>query len=235
MRNRKLRRRTGFYEEDRSPFMIYDYFRVTGSRGAVLDCADMFAIPLRGGGVREFDTRWDEILLTMNKIPPDDILESTYKLRIRESDQLKTVSELYDLEMISKPDYQKLKTMVKRSRSVDQKLRLRNFDARNETIQLKQEQWLRIAGVKRGVERGPGECYQWKAKGECPIGDSCSFRHDENKRAKSTLKAASPSEPSKEKDGRSISLRGRSPSGKFHRQLCRDCIKGKCTRPSCDY
>ena len=30
---------------------------------------------------------------------PDDILESLYKLRIRESAQLKTVSELYDMEI----------------------------------------------------------------------------------------------------------------------------------------
>ena len=84
---------------------------------------------------REFDTKWDEILLSMTRNPPDDVLESLFKLRIRESDQLKTVSELYDMEIhqkISMPNYQKLKTMVKRS--VDQKLRLRNFDARHGKI-----------------------------------------------------------------------------------------------------
>ena len=35
---------------------------------------------------REFDSKWDGILLSMIKIPPDDILEGLYKLRIRESD-----------------------------------------------------------------------------------------------------------------------------------------------------
>ena len=35
--------------------------------------------------------------MSMTKIPPDDVLESLYKLRIRESDQLKTVLELYDM------------------------------------------------------------------------------------------------------------------------------------------
>ena len=82
-----------------------------------------------------FDSKWNEILLSMSKIPPDDILESLYKLRIRESDQLKTALELYDLEIhqkISKPDYQKLKTMVKRS--VDQKLRLLYSDARKRSV-----------------------------------------------------------------------------------------------------
>ena len=57
-------------------------------------------------------------------------------LSMRESDQLKTVLELYVMEThqkISMPDYQKLKTMVKRT--IEQKLRLRNFDARNERIE----------------------------------------------------------------------------------------------------
>ena len=54
----------------------------------------------------------------MTKIPPDDILEGLYKLRIRESEKFKTVLELYDLEIHQKkigPDYHRLKTMVKRS------------------------------------------------------------------------------------------------------------------------
>ena len=65
------------------------------------------------------------------KNPSDDILESLYRLRIRESDQLKTVLELYDMEIhqkISMPNYQ-----VKRS--IGQKLRLRNFDARHGKIE----------------------------------------------------------------------------------------------------
>ena len=47
----------------------------------------------------------------MSKNPSDEILESLYKLRIRESDQLKTVLELYDMEthqVMTMPSYQKL-------------------------------------------------------------------------------------------------------------------------------
>ena len=82
-------------KEDRFPrgrqiaFMIYDYFRVTGAHDTVLDYADLFSVTLRNDDVEEFDTRWDEILLSMTKIASDDILVSLYKLRIRESDQLK--------------------------------------------------------------------------------------------------------------------------------------------------
>ena len=48
----------------------------------------------------------------MSKIPSDDILEGLHKLRIRESPQLKTVLELYDMEIHQKklgPDYHRLK------------------------------------------------------------------------------------------------------------------------------
>ena len=89
--------------------MIYDYFRVTGAQDTVLDTADLFSVTLHDDNVQEIDTRWDDVLLFMLKIPSDDILESLYKLRIRESAQLKTVLELYDMEIhqkISLPNYQ---------------------------------------------------------------------------------------------------------------------------------
>ena len=108
--------------------MIYDYFRVTGAHDTLLDNADLHTVAHRTDYVQECDAWWDENLLSMTKIHTDDVLESLYKLRIRESDQLQTVLELYDLELhqkISKPDYQKLNTMVKRKR--DQKLRSGNF------------------------------------------------------------------------------------------------------------
>ena len=67
--------------------MIYDYFRVNGAHDTVLDFVDFFSITLHN--VQDFDTRCDENLLSMTKIPSDDFLESLYKLRIREFDQLK--------------------------------------------------------------------------------------------------------------------------------------------------
>ena len=53
-------------------------------------------------------------------------------LKLRESQKLKTVLELYDLEIHQKklgPDYHRLKTMV--NRSIEQDLRKMNFGARN--------------------------------------------------------------------------------------------------------
>ena len=63
--------------------------------------------------IQKFDSKWDGILFSMTKIPSDDILEGLYKLRIRESEKLKTVLELYVMEIHQKkagPDYRRLKT-----------------------------------------------------------------------------------------------------------------------------
>ena len=68
----------------------------------------------------------------MTQITSDDILESLYKLRIRESEKLKTVLELYNMEIHQKkagPD----KTMVKRG--IEQNLRMKNFEARNGNLE----------------------------------------------------------------------------------------------------
>ena len=96
-------------------YLIYDYFRVTGAHDSVENYADLFTFSLRNDDIQEFDSKWDGILLSMTKISPDDILEGLYKLRIRKSEKLKTVLELYDLEIHQKklgPDFHRLKTMV---------------------------------------------------------------------------------------------------------------------------
>ena len=66
--------------------MIHDYFRVIGAHDTVFDYADLFSVTHRVDNIQEFGTRWDEVLLSMSKIPSDEILESLYKLRTRESD-----------------------------------------------------------------------------------------------------------------------------------------------------
>ena len=79
--------------------MICDHFRIIGAHDTVLDYANLFTITLRNDDVQELDTRWDEVLRSMSKLPSDDFLESLCKLRIRESVQFITVLELYDQEI----------------------------------------------------------------------------------------------------------------------------------------
>ena len=75
-------------------YLSYEYFRVTGATDSVQNYADLFTIVLRNDDTQGFDSQWDGILLSMTKIPSDDILEGLYKLRMRESEKFKTVLEL---------------------------------------------------------------------------------------------------------------------------------------------
>ena len=45
--------------------MIYDYFRVIGAHVSVLDFAEFFSVTLHDDNIQEFDTRWDDVLLSM--------------------------------------------------------------------------------------------------------------------------------------------------------------------------
>ena len=57
-----------------------DFFRVIGAHDTVLDYAELLSNTLRNDDVQEFDTRWDEVLLSMTKIPTDDVLGSLHKM-----------------------------------------------------------------------------------------------------------------------------------------------------------
>ena len=101
----------------------------------------LFSVTLHNDNVQEI---WHKIGRSfMSKIPYDDVLEILYKLRKREFAQLKTILEFYDME-------------------IHQELRLRNFDARNERIEIRAV--VTISKGQRDIGRGPGECHQWKAK-----------------------------------------------------------------------
>ena len=158
-------------------------------------------------------------------------------MRICESDQLRTVLELCDMEIhqkISVPNYQKLKTMVKRRR--DLKLRSRNFDARHGKI----ESGAAIKSRKglSGVEGGKGTCYQWKEKGQCSKGNQFRFWHESNGRVqKPTPKAATLFESIVSRDrseSRKRSIRGNSNHGSILRQPGRYYMKGTWTRTFCE-
>ena len=126
----------------------------------------LFTIGLRNDDIQEFDSKWDGILLSMTKFPSDDILEGLYKLRIRESEKLKTVLELYDLEIHKKKlgsDYHRLKTMVKRS--IEQDIRNKIFGARSGNCE--RNAVVKNQGTKQRVQRILGDCWQWEFNGQC--------------------------------------------------------------------
>ena len=78
LEEQKAQKEDSFFRGRQIAFLIYEYWRVTGANGSVDNYADLFTIALRNDDIQEFDSKWYEILLSMTKIPPDDILESLY-------------------------------------------------------------------------------------------------------------------------------------------------------------
>ena len=135
-----------------------------------------------------------------------------YKLRTRESEKLKTVLELCNMEIHQKkagPDDHRLKAMVKRS--IEQDIRNKNFGTRIGNYEKK----------RRGHESGNKTAWtknSWRLlamenqRAVFQRRHNCSFRHDVKKRAKMTQTNPSPSSFMQQNE-RNAS-RTRSPRGK---------------------
>ena len=102
LEEQKTQKQDRFLRGRQIDYLIHEYFRVTGANDSVENYADLFTIALRNDAIQEFDSKWDGILFSMTKIPSDDILERLDKLRVRESEKLKTVLELYIMEIHQK-------------------------------------------------------------------------------------------------------------------------------------
>ena len=102
LEEQKAQKEDRFFRGRQIAYLIYEQFRVTGTHDSVENYTDLFTISLRNDDIQEFVSKWEGILLSMTKIESDDILESLYKLRKRESVKLKTLTELYNMEIHQK-------------------------------------------------------------------------------------------------------------------------------------
>ena len=116
--------------------MIYGHLQSTGACDTAKGLSDLFSICLQDDDVKDFDTRWDQILLGTSEMPPENVLEGLQRKRLQGSEQLQTVFAMYNQELSRgrvEPSYQKSRKMVRRH--IDQTIRTRNFKARNERIE----------------------------------------------------------------------------------------------------
>ena len=114
--------------------------------------------------------------------------------------------------------------MVKRS--IVQEIRNKNFGARSGNFE--KNAVVKNQGTKQRVQRILGDCWQWETNGQCVKGNKCSFRHDLNKRGKSSSSNPSPNtfmRQNERKPSRTRSPRGKSPSGRMSRWLCKDYLR----------
>ena len=77
----KTQKEDRFFRGRQMAYLIYEYFQVTGANDSVENYADLFTISLRNDDIQEFDSKWDGVLFSVAKIPPDDILEGFVQIK----------------------------------------------------------------------------------------------------------------------------------------------------------
>ena len=110
-------------------------------------------------------------LIGTSEVPPENVFEGLYRNISQGSKQLQTVFAMYNQELSRDRLPSKLSTQ-----HTDQTMRTRKFKARNERIEtrmlVRSQKGRDVSG-----ERKVGECFHWKANGQCSRGDCCSLSH----------------------------------------------------------
>ena len=115
-----------------------------------------------------------------------DILESLYKLRIRDVWETQDRIEIVWPGDPSEENRTWLITEWKRWWKEESSRVYELVIFKPEMEIMRETPWSRIQVTKQRVQRILGDCWQWESNGQCSRGDNCSFRHDINKRGKMT-------------------------------------------------
>ena len=212
------RKQDGFLRGRQIAYLIYEYLWVTGANDSFENYVDLCTISRRHDDIQEFDSKWDGNLLSLTKIPLDD-------MRIRESEKLNTVLELYHLDIHQKKLGSHNHGWKQWWREVSSKTYELRILAPEMEI-MRSTPWSRIKGQKKTA------VYKEFLKG-----DNCSFRHDINKRGKSSPSNPFPNsfmQQNDRKSSRTRSPRCRSPRGRTSRWPCRDYLRGTCNNSFCE-
>ena len=81
-------------------YLIYEYFRPTGSFDEIQGLSGLFSIKLESDDIQDFDSRWEQALLLTSDLPPDKVLEGLYVSKLQESSQAHTIMALYNPEIL---------------------------------------------------------------------------------------------------------------------------------------
>ena len=126
--------------------------------------------------------------------------------------------------------------MVKKKRSIEQDLRIRNFEARNGNYE--RNAVVKNQGTKQRGQRTLGDCWQWKAKGGSvqkeTIAVSVMILISVQKLTQPNPSPSSFMQQNERNASRARSPRGKSPSGRMSRWPCKDYLKGTCTNSFCE-
>ena len=89
-------------------YMIHDHFRAIGVYDAAQHLLNLFSDSIRRDDIQAFETILNKAPLSSTEIPPENVLEGSYKMKIRDSVKLQTTLAMYDQENGSRSSNAKL-------------------------------------------------------------------------------------------------------------------------------
>ena len=156
-----------------SAFLVYEYFRPTGSYDGIQGLSVLFSIKLENDDNQYFDLRWEQALLSTSDPPSDNVFGRIVRLQVV---RLLSDSDNYG-NIQSRNSTRRWQTRLSQTENVyiEQAHRSKNFRIQNAFTE--RGDVTKGEGQNSFTKRKTGECFQWKATGSCSRGESCSFRH----------------------------------------------------------
>ena len=166
-----------------------------------MDVNRLLNLELKNDNLKQFSSKWDEIVIQLPEEPPDNWIEPMYKKQLEKSVQFSQYMALYKNGIAMKehkPSYKKLKEMVGYF--------LADVQSQNHIRSLTLPQAAMPAVKPDTPKQNVPDCTHWTKEGKCAKKDSsCAFTHDPEKRGvgKGNQRGRSPTPtPGKGKGGK---------------------------------
>ena len=155
-------------------YRIFEHFALPAASKEQLDINHLCNLELKNDNLRQFSTKWDEIIIQLPEEPPDNWIEPMDKKQLEKSAQFAPYMTLYKNRIAmqeDKPSYKSLKDLVN--------FFLADIQSQNHIKNLTLPQAAMPAVKPDPPKQNPADCKNWLKKGKCSKKDSsCPFVHD---------------------------------------------------------
>ena len=96
-------------------YRIFEYFTLPTAAKEQLDINHLFNLELKNDNLKQFSSKWDEIIIQFPEPPDDNWIEPLYRKQLEKSAQFAQVLALYKDKIAlreGKPSYKKLRELV---------------------------------------------------------------------------------------------------------------------------
>ena len=96
-------------------YRIFEHFTLPAASKEQMDVNHLFNLELKNDNLKQFSSKWDEIIIQLPEEPPDNWIEPMYKKQLEKSAQFTPFMALYQNRIAlqeHKPSYKKLKDLV---------------------------------------------------------------------------------------------------------------------------